>query len=71
MNYEIEHKELHNKIWDCKKCCPIGIKDKYCKNCKKAVLDFMDRYGVGVLTNFYIKVEKFDGVKNERKEFKI
>ena len=48
--YEIAHKELHNKIWDCK-CKPYLRPWKYCKNCKKVVLDFLDKYGAGTLTN--------------------
>ncbi len=46
----ISHKELHNKIFNCNKCCPVGIKDVYCKDCQKAVIDFMNKYGAGVLT---------------------
>lgn len=43
------HKELHNKIYDCG-CCPLSEKEEYCDDCKKAVIDFMNKYGAGVLT---------------------
>ena len=47
-----EHKELHNKIWNCKneKCNPVLRGVNYCKDCQKVIIDFMNKYGAGVLT---------------------
>ncbi len=44
------HKELHKKIFNCK-CLPISPGSKYCENCQTAVIEFMNEYGAGVLTN--------------------
>lgn len=63
------HEELHKKIYDCKRCCPTG-NEKYCGNCKKAILDFMDKYGAGVLTRDEIFEELQDKIKNLEKENK-
>lgn len=55
-----EHAELHKKIWDCS-CTPY-LKDwKYCQKCKDAVLEFMDEFGAGVLTNDL----KIEGLENK------
>lgn len=43
------HKELHKKIYDCG-CCPISPKDEYCGKCERVIIDFMNKYGAGVLT---------------------
>ncbi len=43
------HKELNKKIFGCG-CCPLNERNKYCDNCQKAVVDFMNKYGAGVLT---------------------
>ena len=49
INEEI-HKELHDKIWNCK-CIPLCSNGfKYCKNCQQVVLEFMDNHGAGTLT---------------------
>ena len=42
------HKELHKRIYDCE-CKPWRRGVNYCENCQKAVIDFMNKYGVGVL----------------------
>ncbi len=44
------HKELENKIKGCKNCCPIDKFECYCDDCLKALVDFANRHGAGVLT---------------------
>ena len=44
------HEELHKKIYDCKDCCPCLKGEKYCENCEKLIINFMNKYGAGVLT---------------------
>ena len=46
--FDAERKELSKKIYACK-CMPIFIGVKYCKDCQHEVLEFMNKYGVGVL----------------------
>ena len=43
------HKVLHKKIYDCS-CRPYLSPWEYCEDCKNAVLEFMRKYGAGVLT---------------------
>ena len=46
------HKELHDKIYNCKNKCKPYLRDEdYCCDCKNEVLSFMYKYGAGVLTN--------------------
>ncbi len=47
MNNEEEHRGLHKRIYECK-CMPM--KENYCKNCEKAIVDFMNKHGAGALT---------------------
>ena len=73
------HKILDNKIRNCG-CCPLG-KEKYCKNCEKVVIDFMNKYGAGVLTRdeFIQELEAevfglgnaLEDYKNENRKLKI
>lgn len=43
------HTKLHKQIYDCK-CIPLPLGTKpYCNDCQKAVVDFMNKYGAGVL----------------------
>ncbi len=58
MNIIIEnepHVQLHKLIYDCTNrndsCKPWSRGVDYCKGCQKAVIDFMNKYGAGVLTN--------------------
>lgn len=46
---EAEHKELHEKIWNCK-CMPLKPGSEYCLDCEQAVVGFMNKYGAGELT---------------------
>jgi len=51
VNEELKaHAELHKTILDCGRCCPCLKGEVYCEDCKKAVTDFMDKYGAGALT---------------------
>ena len=43
------HKGLHKEIYDCS-CKPYLSPWEYCEKCKNAVLEFMQKYGAGVLT---------------------
>lgn len=61
--HEKEHKELRNKIWNCE-CSPF--KEGYCKDCKDAVIKFMENYGSGALTND-LKIEELEN-KNSKLE---
>lgn len=45
------HKELDKKIRNCKNCCPVLKGEQYCDDCRMVVIEFMDKYGAGVLTN--------------------
>ncbi|MFA6073930.1 MAG: hypothetical protein WC758_07485 [Candidatus Woesearchaeota archaeon] len=42
-------KEFNKKIMSC--ACGPSISGKYCDNCKKLMLDFIDKYGMGILCN--------------------
>ena len=64
--FEKEHKELTTQIFNCKICLPVLKNDKYCKNCKDAVLDFIDKYGAGVLTNDLVIMELKREIKSLR-----
>lgn len=44
------HMILHKQIYECK-CKPWRKGVDYCDNCQKAVVDFMNEHGAGVLTN--------------------
>jgi len=48
MSIEQEHKELHNKIYNCK-CQPWNRGTDYCLDCEQAVVGFMNRNGAGEL----------------------
>jgi len=43
------HKVLHKKIYDCS-CKPYLSPWQYCEDCKDSVLEFMQKFGAGVLT---------------------
>lgn len=49
MTIQEEHKELHEKIWNCK-CTPWMKGKEYCMDCEQAVIGFMNRNGAGELT---------------------
>ena len=61
------HKELDKKIKDCKNCCPISKEERYCEDCHKLVIDFMDKWGAGVLTRdeHFEDMEKYCDAINE------
>jgi len=63
MNYEKEHKELHEKIWNCK-CKPYLKINKYCKDCQEEIIKFLNKYGAGVLTND-LKIEELEKKNNK------
>ena len=50
MTSEKEHRELHDKIWNCP-CLPDLVGADYCLECQKNVLNFLNKYGAGELTN--------------------
>ena len=74
--YLPEHKELHKKIWDCKnpKCKPSLRGGTYCEDCIKLVVDFCNKYGIGVLTQD-IRIEdltkEVSGLKTKNSGLKL
>ncbi len=68
-----EHKNLHERIWNCG-CLPIAPGSNYCEGCQKDVIDFMNNYGAGELTQD-IRIEdlelKVDKLKKENEGLKI
>lgn len=44
------HKILHTKIYKCE-CKPYLKDEGYCGVCENEILEFMNKYGAGVLTN--------------------
>lgn len=43
------HEDLHKKIYDCN-CKPHLNPWIYCNKCQGAIIDFMNKYGAGILT---------------------
>ena len=44
------HTKLHKQIYECG-CKPWRRGVDYCEKCQKAVVDFMNKYGAGILAN--------------------
>ena len=44
------HVKLHKQIYECE-CKPWRKGVDYCEKCQKAVVDFMNKHGAGILTN--------------------
>lgn len=48
--YDLEREELGKKIYDCKENCkPWFIGVDYCSGCQEVVINFLNKYGAGVL----------------------